>query len=36
MELALQTPSQQMDILMARIKPVARTVFMVLAHCFVY
>lgn len=31
MELALQTPSQKMDILMARVKPIARMVFMVLA-----
>ena len=31
MELVLQTPSQKMDILMVRIKPVARTIFMVLA-----
>lgn len=31
MELALQTPSQKMDILMARVKPVARVLFMVLA-----
>ncbi len=31
MELALQTPSQQMDQLMARIRPLLRTVLMVLA-----
>lgn len=31
MELALQTPSQKMDILMARVQPIARVVFMVLA-----
>ena len=31
MELVLQTPSQKWDMMMARIKPVARTVLMVLA-----
>lgn len=31
MELVLQTPSQKWDMMMARIKPVARTVFMVFA-----
>ncbi|ENG7912471.1 hypothetical protein R4575_16915 [Acinetobacter baumannii] len=31
MELALQTPSQKMDILMARVQPIARAVFMVVA-----
>ena len=31
MELALQTPSQQMDQLMARVQPLLRTVLMVLA-----